>query len=179
VWALYPPRSFSPGTNSLSDHGVALKVTWTRDAIPRMLPFVSDFATLGRLVDEYADKGIVDDERVREVFGPFGLFDESGHFTVPVINEATSNALYRAANSIAKEVARQVPPLLDPAGLAAAFDLPDEQEALVVAYHELMWDVLDHLETSGLVHEPAAFAEPEKARPADIAALVFIVRGSP
>ena len=176
VWALYPPRTFFPGTNSLSDGGVALKVAWTEQAIPKMGPFVADFHTLGQLFDDYKTKGFVEDAHAKEVFGPFDLFDRSGHLTIPVIVESDSNALYRSAKAIAEEVAADAPGLLDPAGLVSAFGFRDEQQALVIAYHELMWDTMDQLEALGLVQRPVAFTAPERAKPADIAALTFIVR---
>jgi hypothetical protein len=177
VWAVYPPRSFSPGTNSMSDHGVALKVTWTEGAIPRMVPFVADIPTLGRLLDDFENHGAARDARVRQVFGPFDLFDAAGHFTVPVIDERASNALYRSARAIAADVAAQAPGLLDLSRLVSDFGFRDREQALVVAYHELMWDLMDQLEELGLAEKPVAFAAPQQARPADISALVFIVKG--
>jgi hypothetical protein len=46
----------------------------------------------------------------------------------------------------------------------------------VIAYHELMWDVLAVLERRGLLARPAILARPEEARESDMAALVFGVR---
>jgi hypothetical protein len=178
VWALYPPRPFFPGTNTISEDGIALKVTWTDEALPRMRPFVSDFPTLGRLFEDYKSRDRVEDAHAREVFGPYDLFDASGRLTVPIIVEDSSNALYRAATAVARATAAEAPALLDLGDLASTFDLRDERQALIVAYHELMWDLLDGLEAQGLVRKPAAFATPGQANPADIAALVFVVRGS-
>lgn len=178
VWALYPPRPFTSGTNSISEAGVSLKVNWTKGAIQTMLPFVADIGTLVRMFDDYRKKGYVEDQRSREVFGPFDLFDETGHFTIPVIVEDASNPLYRWARAIAESAAAEAPVLLDLPVLVSEFGFRDEGQALIVAYHELMWDIIDHLETQGLVQKPTAFGEPKQADPADIAALVFIVRGS-
>ena len=44
------------------------------------------------------------------------------------------------------------------------------------AYHELMWDLMDHMESNGVIKKPIVFSEPEKAKQSDIADLVFIVR---
>ena len=46
----------------------------------------------------------------------------------------------------------------------------------MIAYHEVMWDLMDRLEGEGIVQKPLAFADPDKAKPADIGELVFIVR---
>jgi len=178
VWALYPPRTFSPGTNTISDEGISLKVAWAEATLPKMRPFVADIPTLVRMFNDYKERGRVEDERVREVFGLFGLFDETGRFTIPVIAENDSNRLYKLAKTVAEGVAAEAPTLLDLPLLATEFGFRDERQALVVAYHELMWEILDRLEADGLVQRPVAFAEPDQARPVDIAALVFIVRGS-
>jgi len=178
VWALYPPRAFAPGTNSISEGGSSLKVGWTEDAIPHMRPFVADFRTLIQMFDDYMTAGGVRHERVREVFGPFDLFDRNGRFTIPVIVEEDSNPMYRSAKAIAKVVADVAPEHLHLEALAQEFGFRDTKQALVVAYHELMWEVMDRLEAGRLVRRPVAFAEPERAQPSDIADLVFIVRGS-
>jgi len=37
---------------------------------------------------------------------------------------------------------------------------------------------MDHLESIGMVDKPMAFSDPDMAKPADIADLVFLVRGN-
>jgi hypothetical protein len=112
IWALHPPRAFASGTNSISEEGVSLKVNWTGDAIPHMLPFVADIPTLLQMFNDYKTEGVVTHHGVREVFGRFGLFDEGGRFTIPVIVEDDANPLYRSARAIAEEMAAESPALL-------------------------------------------------------------------
>ncbi len=176
VWALHPPRAFASGTNAISEEGVSLKVNWTEDAIPHMLPFVADFPTLIQMFEDYRTVGAVENSRVREVFGPFDLFDAEGEFTIPVLIEEASNPLYSLALSVAKMATDEAPALLDLAALVEEFGFRDEKQALIIAYHELMWDVMDYFEEEGMVRKPVAFSEPNQAEPADIADLVFIVR---
>lgn len=176
VWAVYPPRSFSMGTNAVSDKGISLKVNWTERAIPKMGPFVADIKTFLRMFDDYVEKGRVEDADAVRVFGPFALFDGTGHFTVPVITAKRGDPLYELSDGIAQRVAQDVPALLDLEALSKQFGFRDNKQALVIAYHEVMWDLMDHLEGEGIVQKPAAFADPDKAKPADIGDLVFIVR---
>ncbi|MBZ5551724.1 MAG: hypothetical protein LAO21_03310 [Acidobacteriia bacterium] len=179
VWAVYPPRAFAMGTNSVSDKGVSLKVNWTERAIPKMMPFVADIKTFLRMFDDYVEKGRVEDEHARKVFGPFDLFDQTGRFTVPIIKADGSDPLYQLSQAIAGRIAESVPDLLRLSSLSKEFGFRDDKQALVIVYHELMWDFMDHLESAGIVHKPVAFVEPDKSRPADIADLVFIVRKAP
>lgn len=176
VWATYPPRSFSMGTNTVADRGIALKVNWTKKALPKMMPFVADWENLLRLFNDYVEKGYAEDEQAKAVFAPFALFDDAGRFTVPVIQVADTDSLYVVSSLIAENVAREASTLLDLPGLTEKFGFRDEEQTLVVLYHDLMWDMMDDLEKEGLVRKPVAFASPEQAEPANIGDLVFIVR---
>jgi hypothetical protein len=71
-----------------------------------------------------------------------------------------------------------VPGHLHLTAIVEEFGFRDAKQALVVAYHEMMWDLMDRLEAEGLVRKPVAFADPGHAQSSDIADLVFIVRGS-
>lgn len=178
IWAIYPPRDFSMGTNTVSDKGIELKVNWTEKAIPKMTPFVADWKNFARLFDDYVEKGRVENEEAKAVFSPFDLFDASGYFTVPIIVESKDNSLYSASIRIAEQVANEVPSLFDFSALTKSFNFRDNQQTLVIIYHELMWDLMDHWGNEGLISKPIAFLNPEKANPSDIGALVFIVRNS-
>ena len=176
VWAVYPPRAFSMGTNSVSDKGVSLKVNWTERAIPKMMPFVADIKTFLAMFDDLVQKGRVEDAQAKKVFAPFDLFDSSGRFTVPIITAGSSDPLYQLSEELAREVADRVPALLDLDSLGKEFGFRDNKQALVIAYHELMWDLMDQLESKRIVQKPIALAAPDKAKQSDIADLVFIVR---
>ncbi|RJP81148.1 MAG: hypothetical protein C4524_02420 [Candidatus Zixiibacteriota bacterium] len=175
IWADYPPRAFSCGTNTISDQGVALKVNWSEPVIPKMLPFVSDWKHLGKLFDELVSTGRAVDPQARAVFEPFDLFDSQGLFTVPVIEEREDDPLYGRCLDLAREVGLGFPELVDLEALADSFAFNDPAEALVVAYHEFMWELLEVLEEQKLIAKPRAFADPAAAQPADIGQLVFIV----
>ena len=176
VWALYRPRTFECGTNSISDQGISIKVNWSDASIPKMIPFVADFKTLGRMFDDYALSGRVMDAKAMRVFGPFQLFDDKGQFTIPVIAETKSNKLYTVASALAQRITGIVINTLDLASLKERYNFRTDQQAFVIVYHEIMWDLMDAYEQKGLLQKPVAFADPSHARPSDISDLVFIVR---
>ena len=176
LWASFPKREFFCGTNTIADKGVALNVNWTEKAIRKMVPFVADWKNFGRMFEDYAAKGFVENEEAKTVFAPFRLFDGQGRFTVPIIDAAENNALYQVSLRIARRVADDAPVLLKIEDLAKEFGFRDAKQALVIGYHELMWALLDELESQELIRKPVAFSNPEKAEAKDIADLVFIVR---
>lgn len=176
IWATYPKRAFSCGTNTIEDKGIALSVNWTEKAIPKMAPFVADWKNFIGMFNDYVAEGRVVNEEARKVFAPFHLFDASGRFTVPVIDATENNALHQVSVRIARRIADEAPAALNLESLTKEFGFRDTKQTLVIAYHELMWDILDELEKEGLIRKPVAFSNPEKATPEDIADLVFIVR---
>lgn len=178
VWAIYPPRDFSSGTNSISDQGISLNVNWSEQTIPKMKPFVSDWKNLLKMFEDYVEKGKVEDQNAIEVFAPFNLFDSSGCFTIPIIEEKEGNPLYDISSSISEILSGRVTELVDLGELQESFGFRDEEQTLIIVYHELMWDLIDNLEETGLIKKPVAFADPEKAKPEDIADLIFIVKGN-
>ena len=176
VWALYRPRTFSCGTNSVSDRGISLNVNWSDASIPRMLPFVVDLKNFGRMFDDYAASGRVVDTSARRIFSPFNLFDAKGEFTVPIITEDKSNRLYMVSMELSVRIAQAVIKNLDVASLRTKYNFRDAQQTLVIVYHEIMWDLMDAYESRGLLDKPIAFADPGHTRSSDISDLVFIVR---
>ncbi len=177
VWAIYPPRAFNSGTNSISDKGVSLKLNWSRPALKKMRPFVENIATLARILDDFIERGYVQDEKAKAVFAPFNLYDETGHLTIPVIEENEHNALYRLSTALSAKIATQALDALNLQVLQEKFALETQEQTLAIAYHELMWDLLDFWDAEGLIEKPIAFENPDRATSKDIADLVFIVRG--
>jgi len=179
VWALYPKRNNVVGTNTISDQGVQFKINWTYQIIPKMVPFVSDFKNLTKMVEDYITQGeVINDEPLR-IFEPYNLFDAKGKFTVPIIKEDKSNPLFTTSTKAAQLIAREVPVLLNLQEMQNEYDFRDQQQTLIIAYHELMWEVINTLVERNIVEKPKALANPSVAVSADIADLIFIVDKRP
>ena len=176
VWAVYPPKKFNCGTNTISDKGIQFKVNWSRCAIPKMIPFVADWKNFGRMFDDYSEKGKIVDPEAKKVFAPFNLFDDTGNFTLPVIEEKSGTPLYDLCLKISKKIAELVPETININEITEKFDFQDNKQAMVIIYHELMWDVLDNLEKQRCIQKPIVFSDPKNAKAENIADLVFIVK---
>ena len=176
IWALYPKRGFICGTNTISDKGVQMSVNWSANAIKNMIPFVSDWKNLSVMFDEYIEQGKVVNREAKSVFAPYGLFDESGFFTIPVIEEVEGNRLYGKCLAIAKKISGNVIEYMDVNSMTGEFGFKDDKETLVIAYHEVMWDLLDYLESRGVVEKPVVFSSPDSSSPEDVSSLIFFVK---
>ena len=177
VWGVSPPRTdTASGTNSISDSGVALKVNWSEPAIPLMGELMFDWGAQGAIVETLVAESRVVPNEVREKLARFDLVSEDGRLTIPVIDEQPGNILYEAATALADQIADSALERLAPANLVSRFGFRSHSQALVVAYHELMWDLMEQWEASGLIQVPIALEGSAEARPPDVAALVFAVR---
>lgn len=174
IWAVTPKRAGLVGTNRISDERGALNVNWSYAALPSMKAFVQDFASLGALFEAFAERSDTVPAEVRGVFEPYGLFGEDGSLMIPIIEEHAGDRLYDLALRIATILTDAAPRALDVAALRRDLGLRSDAQALIVGYHELMWDVLAALEEGGLIRRPTVLDG--HGQPADVAALVFGVR---
>ncbi|MCK4353478.1 hypothetical protein KAW65_08750 [candidate division WOR-3 bacterium] len=175
VWAVYPSRDFSCGTNSSVEQGVGLYVNWS-SATKQINSFYSDVKAFISLFEDLKKYGKVKNERAKQFFKPYNIFDSKGNFTIPIIVEDSSNKLYQTCISLSKKVAYQSLEVLNIENLQKKLQLKNMSETIVIIYHELMWDILDYLENHRIIQKPVAFANPEKAVSKDISDLIFIVK---
>lgn len=174
IWAVTPTRPDLAGTNRISDERGALFVTWSHAAIPSMAPFVANWPAVEALFEAFAAERAVGPP-AREVFAPYGLFDDSGSLTIPVIATDGTDALHVRARRIAEAIAAKAPAALDLPSLRRRFNFRSDAQALVIGYHELMWDVLDQLVAGEVVERPPVL-DGHASGPGDVRALVFGVR---
>ncbi|UCD37595.1 MAG: hypothetical protein JSW54_12325 [Fidelibacterota bacterium] len=174
VWSLYPPRTFSSGTNTFSDQGVVFAVNWTRGIMPKLRQFWADRTMLKGLMTDYRIHGRVVDQAVLEYYRPFNIFNEQGVFTIPIVEERAGNRLYDSCRAIARAIALEVPKVLDLPAIMEAYGFDNLSQTTIIAYHELMWSITEQLEAEGLMSRPLAFKDPEHAEMADLADLILI-----
>ena len=176
LWALYPPRKFSCGTNSSTDQGVGLYLNWSKTGGKLIFSVYSDGEAYTYLLEDIVKYGKVKNKKAITVFEPYNIFDPDGNFTIPVVVEDMSNHLYKSCKILAQKVAKQVVNILNIREFKNELAIKDRGETIIVAYHELMWDLLDYFENQGVIHKPVIFANPEKAKLKDVGDLIFIIR---
>lgn len=176
LWAVYPTRKFSSGTNSSTDQGVGLYLHWSKTGAKLIFSVYSDFEAYTALFEDIKKFGKVKNAKVMEVFRPYNIFDSNGYLTIPVIIEDDHNKLYKLSKEISKQAGKEVSLSFDIQELMKKLSIPGIGETMVVIYHELMWDLLDYFESQGIIQKPIVFTSPEKAGLRDISDLMFIVK---
>jgi hypothetical protein len=175
-WMLYPKRDFSCGTNSLSDKGYSIKVNWSEVAIPQMIPFITRFDLQVKILDDFINKGKLEDKEAIAVFGKYNFFDSDGNFTVPIIVENEQDKIYSISQEISSNIISFIKSRIDLEILKNTYDFKDSSQAIVILYHEMIWDIMSALEKESIIEKPIAFKNPEQTKPHDIGDLIILVK---
>jgi hypothetical protein len=177
VYAFYPDRSFTSGTNTWSDGPLALKINWSRFANPFLSPFYKEIRKMDdKMFRQILESGFIEDGPVREAFRTFGIIDNNGYVLIPIIDETENNKIYMIGKKIAEKMAENTLKLVSFDNLKNEFDFRDTNQAIVVFYHELIWELMDTMEDQGIVKKPKAFTNNGSVVAKDVADLMFIVR---
>lgn len=165
-WVLYEPREgFKCGTNGYGEQD--LIVTYVRSDI------APDYRTMDKCADEIARFGKVTDPELLRKILPYGIVDEKGTTSIPVIRRQ-EDEFHRLTEKLADAIRTG---LADNAAEAAKrYRIADEKKALVVLYHEVMWDLLDRLLTDGILTLPDILTDPD-AEKSHLKYVTFFVEG--
>jgi hypothetical protein len=168
-WAVSPKRNNAPGTNSHGAGSASILVTWTDSTLGLLRPVQSaaNVAFLARV------PGSTNAGEIPESLRPYALFRRDGSPAFAVVRTGRDDALTRAGRSLATQVAGRVREWLSAADLNKQFDTRDPQLALLITYHEFMWELLDALEAGGAVTKPPILRS--SPRPDLVAPLVIVV----
>ncbi len=176
-WAYYPKRDFRCGTNIALGKDVFMILNWS-DGPNEKIQKVFHWDNLYALRDEFHEYGKIVDEELKSELTPYGVVNDDGAFTVPIIEMKPDDQIFLVCQSLAGKIVGYIVQKFDLEKLQEEFGFADEEKAFIVAYHEWMWELMEYLDEQGLVRMPLAFSNPEKAGPKDLGKLFFIVRGS-
>ena len=173
VWAHLAGRELTSSTVRRSS--VDVRISWVEALRPHVWSLLTGPASIGRLF-EALERGEVESPELTTRFQEYGILGPERQLTVPLIVPDRENALYAICERLAERVATLSESQLNRAALVNDFGFASESQAMVVAYHEVMWSLMDRLVADGALTEPAAIADPESADAADIGKLVVMVR---
>ncbi|HEV8151024.1 MAG TPA: hypothetical protein VGP61_12630, partial [Gemmatimonadales bacterium] len=165
-WAVSPKRTRAPGTNSYRiDDSATVTLTWT-DGTLKLLGPLQRKPNLAALVHAIRQR---DTALVPAELRPYGLLHANGNPAVAVIEERSGNTVSVAGRAMARMVAQQMNEWLAHAEVQRRLGTDNRGLALLIAYHEYMWELLGALTDQHVLQEPAAFGSaaptPEGVRP--------------
>lgn len=164
-WAMYSKRK--EDRNGTNGYG-PLKVNWTDDL--GYWPNDKMLISFARCIMD--DKLPIEDDELKTKLAKWNLVDADGRPTVPIINSGSQDEIDLLCNEITTGISNAVKshsPLI-----ASTYGIPTREEASVIFYHEVMWDLLALLESKGLIEKPAIL-KGEEVGPEHFSDITFIV----
>jgi len=166
AWAIYPIKKFNTGVTALpaKDKKVFFvsSPAVSGPGFQRLLSFVKDVS-----VD---DK--VDDPELIKTCSAFGLCDDQGELTIPILEGEWAAKL----ENMAKQVYAQTVELADSLEMQEILNMATQAHATMFLHYELRYAVLSLLLETGFMKTPIDFENADNNAPSDNGNLVFAVK---
>lgn len=174
-WMLASKRKEKFGTNSQSDSTLTISITHgPANNILESFNYEDDL--LQKMLVSIRESGKVSDPGAINTFSKFNIVDEQGKVLVPIIIEDSQNELFRLSLLIANKISDFIisnVPLIE---IKNEYNFIDEEQTVIILYHEILWDLLDIIEAKGIIDKPSIFKNPEKSTAKDISDLIFFIK---
>lgn len=146
-WAMFESRSHDKiGTNG---YGPVLQ-NWT-DSLGYWLSS-RKLLSFAHEVDK--TKGCrIEDQDVIDAISGWGLTDEKGNILIPILHKNNNDNIDNLCRSITTNLSDAVKKYCS--SWNAAHNISSERVGQIMFYHEVMWDLLDILESKGMITMPA------------------------
>lgn len=95
----------------------------------------------------------IEDVDVVNAVAGWGLTDEKGNIVIPVIHKGDNSTLDLISRSITDKLSQAVKKYCS--GWNKAHEIAYEKLGQIIFYHEVMWDLLDILESKQMISMPA------------------------
>lgn len=164
-WAMYDKRP--EDRNGTNGYG-PLKVNWTDEL--GYWPGDKMLLAFARCIMDHNLP--VKDCELKTKLRQWNLVDSNGQPTIPILKRGSQDEIDVLCNNITARISRAVRDYSPT--VASTYNLPTREEASVIFYHEVMWDLLALLESGGLVEKPAIL-KGEEAGAEHFSDIAFIV----
>jgi hypothetical protein len=162
-WMLTPHRETKYGTNTYSDSIFEIGITSGLDKL-------SNDKVLKVILKNYSEFGRITDQKLIESVKGYKILNAEGTLTIPVIDENYNNKIYRLSDLISGKICLQL--TRNPVFKEIIGDLKivDPEQATIIVYHEVMWDLLSLMIKNKIVTEPKINSEEDASK------LLYLVR---
>lgn len=172
MWVIQPKRDFSCGTSSLKYKNLSISI----NTLPKKSNVeVSDYKLLKKMLKDYKENGKVTDKEILQTFEKNDFFDSSGKLLIPTIKADSTDMLFNQSIAIANKVANYLIENIEFERIIKQYSFEDKEQAILVLYHEIMWDILEIMENAGQLSKPVVFDNTKVAKQKDYRDLIFIV----
>lgn len=174
-WLLTPRRSTFYGTNSESDSTYSIAITTSGNEIVSKV-YNEENELLRILLKNYINSGKVTDKKALTTFAQYNVCDRAGNITIPIITENKNNRIYYYSSQIAEKISTELISNSIFDELMRDLKFKDRKQAVIILYHEVMWDLLSVIEKQKAIQKPSILENPNQSKLADISKLLYITR---
>ncbi len=145
----YYPRQNACGTNTYGSMQMAISHNYRIKGFDYIdgLPFEE-------IAAEYQRNGCIKDEKLKKQIMPYGVCDKNGKIQIPVIHFQKESQLNLIALNIAQAIKKDFTQTAYVQNFMKQYHIDKRQLAIVILYHEYMWDLLDILCERKLIQQP-------------------------
>ncbi len=174
-WILTSKPLIKYGTNSQSDSTFTLCIT---DGAPYSLSktFYERDDLKQAMLNNILLEGKVTDTAVINNFAIYNIFDGEGNVLVPIIQENNQNILYQLSNKMSDKICNAIIANIRLDEITKQFKLKDNEQALIIFYHEILWNIMAELDVKNIIDKPLILSDPSKANSGDLANLIFFIK---
>lgn len=159
-WWMYPDHPSQAGTNTYLRPGGLLAITWSRSTPWPEGVCKALCASEGAFLLSSARREPIPKEKITEDLRSYGLVDASGRSALFLLDP--SSPIAAALAGCSSRFGRSAAERLEIEGIAQALGIAPER-ALVIAYHELCYEILGALRAAGVLTVPPATKDDPRA----------------
>lgn len=145
-WAMFEPRAHVKiGTNGFG----SVQQNWTDDlgywlSSKKLFSFAKE-------LDKTQD-GRIKNKEVIDAIDGWGLTDKNGNILIPIMHKGSNDKIDALCNSITRKLSDAVKTYCH--AWCVEHNIISEKLGQIIFYHEVMWDLLDILESKGMISMP-------------------------
>ena len=169
VWFYNTKRIFECGTNSYPIDSLLIASNWSN--VSELSLTQLDYLSI---LKEYIKNSKINDDALKSYFNAYGICDENGNIKIPVIVKGDESDIVNSCNKIAQSIYDFMVNKVDYNELNNKFNIHSREDAIIIIYHDIMWDILDSMEAKGMIQKPIIFSNPEAAQKSDLKDVLLI-----
>ncbi|MDH5403486.1 MAG: hypothetical protein OEZ01_18015 [Candidatus Heimdallarchaeota archaeon] len=154
-WAVVNKREFSCGTNSWTDGNYTFMVNHSDSNKQIITTLYNDNYTIGSLLQDISPDFIVRDKIKQDHLRSLHLIDHNGKLTL--IKIKNNSPLLSLSNDLAKSIADYFFKTIDLTKLKELIPVKTEIDLITILYHEILWDLMEIIESNQLIYRPSIF----------------------
>lgn len=172
LWYSRPARSFSCGTNKYSNNNISLMINWSYNQKKKFNAYEEVYSFLS----DYLKNGKCSNKKLITKFFENGIVNKKGNLKVPVIETQKKDELHNISHILAQKIANFSMNKVDYSQMQKDFFINKKQDAIIIIYHEIMYDILDILEQKNKLKKPKLFDNSKEANLSDMKDLILLIK---